>query len=568
MIYYINKQKVVLYSLMFALAVSFTACKKYENPEQIFEEYGGSMEAAAVRKVLIINVDGAVGADVKTINPTNIAEMLKTSKYSFNELRDAVSSDAGSLASMLTGVSSAKHRIADDSYMPINSGDDDHAAIVNYPSMFSRMLDVRPEFKTVTITTDAALNKYLIHADHRILISTDAQVKDSAVNILQNNNAKVVVADFRGVKQAGIDAGFSPSATIYKAAIEKVDGYIGEMLAALKKRKEYANEDWLVIVTTNRGGDENTPKPGFIICYNPKLKSQGISKEGFNTMRFKGTGVNGYIKDDKGLYDPGANKDFSVQLQIKFNVNTYYAGFLSKSTGLTGQVSTGWSLFQSDGDKYNAVFGGSAYGGSGKVQVSGGVVSDGKWHTITMTVKTVGATRIASTYTDGVLNATGNIQGTNNLSVPTQPFQIGWKSIDNSGTGLDFYAADLLYFNTALDAAVIQSNIALKDISKHPNYANLIGYWPIDDGGGAVVSNNATTGYSFLMRGSGSWDALGNDIPASRSPQSLTDGTLSIVATGPDVTALTFYWLKMPVKSDWSLDGVPWISNFEIEFIK
>jgi hypothetical protein len=70
------------------------------------------------------------------------------------------------------------------------------------------------------------------------------------------------------------------------------------------------------------------------------------------------------------------------------------------------------------------------------------------------------------------------------------------------------------------------------------------------------------------MRGSGSWDALGNDIPATRTPQTLTDGTLSIVATGPDVAALTYYWLRVPVKSDWSLDGTPWITYFEIEYIK
>lgn len=543
----------------------FNACKRYENPPQVFEEYGDNGTGLATRKVLVINIDGAAGADIKTINPPNIAALIKTGKYSFTALRDAVTTDGGSIASMLTGVSSAKHKIADDTYIPHNGGDDDHGAITNYPSVFSRMLDVRPEFKTVTITTDAALNKYVIHSDQRILNATDALVKDSAVNILQNNSARMVFVDFRDVKTAGKSGGFAADAPAYKAAIEKTDGYIGEMVAALKKRKDYAKEDWLIMVTTNRGGDETNPKPGFLICSNPNFKEKGVSKEGFNTMHFKGTSTFATVNKDNGLYNAGTDKDFTVQLQVKSNEGSYYPGFFSKSTGVSGGTTTGWTMMQA-GTEYAVIFGGSANGGTGKHQINGNAVFDGKWHTITLTVALSNGVRTATLYTDGLQVATGNITDAKDLST-INPLTIGHKNIDGS-SNVDFYAADIEYFNVALDASTIKDNIALKDVTKHPNYANLIGYWPLDDGGGAVINNAAPTGYNFLMKGSGTWDALGNDIPGSRSPQNINDGTLSVIATAADVTALTFYWLKVPVISSWELDGVSWISNFEIEFIK
>lgn len=566
---YKSKNRALIMSMVLVLmSVVFNACRKYENPPQVFEEYGDNMQGKSERKVLIINIDGAVGSEVMKVNPTNIAALIKNGKFSFSALTDAVSSDAGSLASMLTGVASAKHAIIDDNYTAVknpDNTDEEHGAITNYPTFFSRLLDVRPDFKAVTITTDAALNKYLIHADHRILAADDAMVKDSAVNILQANNAKIVFADFRDVKVVGNSVGFSADVPAYKAVIEKVDGYIGELTAALKKRKNYAAEDWLILVTTNRGGNEISPKQGFIVCSNPNLKQEEVKKIGFNTMRFNAPTTTAVIRNDKGLYDPGTSKDFTVQLQAKFNNNAYWPGFFSKSTDVHAHANTGWTMIFNGGN-WEVVLGGKDNGGS-SVSLGGPQVAGGKWHTLTLTVKTVGATRTATMYTDGVKNVSKDITGTKNLST-TEPFKLGYRNQDNGGTQLDFNAGDVSYFNVALDDATVMANINLKDITKHPKYANLIGFWPFDDGAGAVVSNIAPVGLNFLMTGSGKWESLGNDIPVSRTPMMIPDGATSVVSIGPDIAALTFYWLKVPIKSDWSLDGSPWISNFELEFIK
>lgn len=570
MINYKNNCIKIVSATIMALTV-FSACKKYTNPPQVFEEYGDNSEIKSDRRILLINVDGVVGEELLKINPTNIAELVKTGKFTFKELVDASApSTPATWATMITGVSSSKHKISDESYkMTFDSNTEEHGAIVNYPTIFARLLDVRPDFKSVVATPDEKLRQYLRHADHVTKSATDADVKDSIVNVLKNgNDSKIFLADFRDVESTGKTVGFSADIQGYKDIIVKTDDYIGEIIAALKQRKNYAKEDWLVIVTTNRGGSDTSPKPGFIICSNPKLKSQELSKVGFNTMHFQGPKVTAIVAKDNGLYDAGSNKDFTVQIQVKFNRPATYPGFFSKSTNINGHANTGWAMIFNGGN-WNVSIGGKQYG-QGTSSLSGGQVADGRWHTFTLSVRTVSGVRTASVYTDGVKNSSANV--TNINLTTTEPLKIGLRSQDNGYGGgdnsIDFYAADALYFNVGLDDATVLNNIALKDITQHPKYSNIIGYWPIDEGGGSTILNYAPVGYSFGMTGSGIWDALGNDIPVSRTPQELGKSGISIVNTGPDVSSLIFYWLRVPVKSDWGLDGTPWIQNFELEFLQ
>lgn len=562
---YINTNKVfAFFGMALLLASTFTACKKYPNPAPYFEEYG-ELEVKSSRRILLISIDGTDGGELQKIAPTNIMSLIKTGKYSFNRGPELVSTQASTWASMLTGASSTKHGISDNSYRPVSEPGKEHVAPAYFPNMVARILDIKPELKTAVITSDAALNKYLIEADHRVLAANDGVIKDSTLAILTNENPNLVIASFKDVETAGAAEGYSASIPAYKAAIEKTDTYIGEMVAAIKKRKNYSTEDWLIIVTTNKAGTEANPKAGFIITSNPALKEGMLTKVGFNGMRFGKVGLVGTIKNDNGLYDAGKNKDFTVQVQMKFNVITTYPRFLSKGTPLVSDAVTGWTMLQNDGSTWAVIFGGKAAGGNGKRQLVGTSVAGGGWHTLTFTVKTVGATRIAAVFTDGIPGQTLDITNTIDLSSPTTPLSIGGVEASTSSNS-DFYAADLQYFNVALDPAVIKANVALKDVTQHPNYSNLVGYWPFDDGGGAVVANKAPIGFNLNIAGPSSWAALGNDIPVSRAPQTISG--VSIVPTSPDVASLCLYWLKIPIKDEWKMDGNPWISNYEIEFLK
>ena len=56
------------------------------------------------------------------------------------------------------------------------------------------------------------------------------------------------------VDHSGHGHGFAPRLPSYQAAVEQADQHVGEALAAVKSRKNYANEQWLVICVTDHGG--------------------------------------------------------------------------------------------------------------------------------------------------------------------------------------------------------------------------------------------------------------------------------------------------------------------------
>lgn len=53
---------------------------------------------------------------------------------------------------------------------------------------------------------------------------------------------------------AGHSCGFSPTAACYIAAIQTVDQQIGQVMNAIHTRPTFANEDWLVVITSDHGG--------------------------------------------------------------------------------------------------------------------------------------------------------------------------------------------------------------------------------------------------------------------------------------------------------------------------
>lgn len=554
--------KPIIKTLCLGLAVTavslFSACKKYDNPPPVFEEYG-AIASKGNRKVLVISIDGLAGADLQKINPTQLSGMMKNGKYSFDVFTELNGGKIATWVSLMAGVGTPKHQVTTDSFRPTPDADE-HQAPLTYPTFLYRILETRPELETATITADPTLNRYFTEATRPILTKDDESVKDSIISVLQSPNPTVVLANFMGVEKSGLKDGYSADVPAYQEAVSKVDGYVGAVMDALKKRKNYSTEEWLVVVTTNRGGSEVSPKPGFVIYYNPLLKEARFGKDGFNAINFNGN-VKAVLDADKGLFDPGSNKDFTVQFQANFKTDVIYPEFIRKGNPISGDATTGWLVIQNGAKQWALVFGGKENGGSGKQQIIGAAVATTGWHTISFTVKTVGITRMAYIYTDGLPNGSVNITSTKDLTILKQPLQVG-------GVNADFYMSDLEYFNIALDPAVIKANVALKDITKHPNYANLIGYWPMDEGASKQLYNRASSKYHFTVTGGPNWSAMGNDIPVNRDPKVLGGVNTAQVPIIADISMQIMYWLKIPRKATWGNDGLGWLSKYEVEFLK
>lgn len=544
---------------------SFTACKKYDNPPPVFEDikdFNGTQ-----RKVIVISIDGLSGEELQKAVPTNLAALQKNSKYSFNTL--PTTSNAAGWVSMLTGTGFSKHQTSADNFERTEHGDDEeHGEIVN----FRNVLDYVTQYKSVStamVTTWDELRNYVRNADYAPAVNSDLAVKDSTISLLSKvNSLGTIMVNLRDVQKAGEDGGYTINNAKFKSAIVKSDEYIGNIVEAIKARKNYTKEDWLVVVTTNHGGSNSDAKNGFTIVSQPDLKEYELKKSGFNPVLFN-TSTSRAVLNDKNIYDAGETKSFSVQMDVKFSliVPNGYASFFGRSTNLGGQVITGWQWAHYPGGKWVITVGGSANGGGGKSELSSkdapGTTS---WRTLTMVIEYVNSTtRNLIMYMDGVKQAEKNISAQKSLST-TEMLRVGHRDGDNT-TITPFYGANLTYFNTALTENDVTSTIGLKDITKHPKYANVIGFWPMDEGSEGTFFNKAPGGLNMTLSGDYKWTYLEDDYAPGTEAVPIT-AKISIPTATSDIAALCLYWMNIEILADFNYDGKPYLNNFELEFLK
>ena len=85
------------------------------------------------------------------------------------------------------------------------------------------------------------------------LLTDDDGVADRLARHIEADDHALLVAHLDDVDHAGHASGFSADNPDYLAAIEAQDDRVGRMLAAIDARPD--SEDWLVVVTSDHGGD-------------------------------------------------------------------------------------------------------------------------------------------------------------------------------------------------------------------------------------------------------------------------------------------------------------------------
>lgn len=550
------------------------ACKKYADPPPFFETEDTSV-VLTTRKTLLIVIDGGVADAFKTIAPPAITTMLDHGKYTYTARTEDVSTDGASWKSLASGVTYTRHSISDSSLVfTAPSGGSQHEAPANFPSFMQFILtSSRADIKTTVISPwGYMINKLFPEAEKPIAVSNDAVVKDSAVAQLKNSNPDLMIVNFNGVNLAGRQYGFDASIPEYKAAIQKVDGYIGEVMTALKARKEYnKKEEWLVVVTSTHGGTGKQYGGGsaaetnvFTLYYNENIKKQELIRGGFAGVQMTGKDASAIRASlsDGSAYNPERNQQ-TVQIKVK-GTGGYYPHFFSKMQKWPS--TPGWSIFAA-GSVW-AISVRSTNSTEKRIQPGSPNIFNNQWHTLTIVFADSASKKWLRRYTDGIRHDQTDITSqydNGGTYSNTSPLTIGFGA-DPTYTSPNFYAADVMVFNTALSDAEILSNNCLKDVSQHPKYSNLVGYWPGSDGYGGQFLNkapNQTT--NFVLKGSYKWDGL-TEVPCSLN--ALGANQIAVQPANVDIVSQLFYWMRINIRSDWSLDGGAWIKGFEKEFIK
>ncbi|GEP44396.1 alkaline phosphatase family protein [Brevifollis gellanilyticus] len=172
-------------------------------------------------------------------------------------------------STLLTGVFASKHSV-------LGNGEKFSAGnFKDHPHLFRYIRDAKPQAWLGSIVGDTwpEVNTILIAGSgehlandvtvvpHEIVTDSgkqrklnDAKVTQEAIRCLQMQNPDVLFLHFLDVDHAGHQFGFSADTPQYLSTLEKLDQYMGEVIAAIEKRPQAKEESWLIIVSTDHGG--------------------------------------------------------------------------------------------------------------------------------------------------------------------------------------------------------------------------------------------------------------------------------------------------------------------------
>jgi len=251
------------------------------------------------KKVLFIGIDGCRADAIDFSQAKHLKVLIK--EGAFTDQTDVLGDrDTGADTSTgpgwstaLTGVFADKHGVKDNNFKKHN--------LAEYPTFLRRYKAVKPDALTVALVTWKQFDDHvftakdggqlLIDGDRKGYEEGDRQVAKAAQKTLSDQGPDIVFAYFGNVDSLGHGYGFHPRSPKYTNGIETVDGYVGDILAALLARKSYAKEDWLVIVCTDHGGQgrghsggQKNPevRTGFLILHGPSVVPGAIKEKTTN----------------------------------------------------------------------------------------------------------------------------------------------------------------------------------------------------------------------------------------------------------------------------------------------
>ncbi|MCE9546837.1 MAG: alkaline phosphatase family protein [Planctomycetia bacterium] len=213
---------------------------------------GHAADATPTKKVLLIGIDGCRPDALAKAKAPNLNALADGGASSFTaqilplRIVDAETSSGPGWTSMLSGAWPDKHGWIDDVRRRRFNG--------QYPHFFGRLKTFNPKLNTVSIITWPEIQRMTTGADVNEVAKGDNAAVERGIEVLTKQNPDVVFIHLDDVDGAGHAKGFNPELPEYIKAIEETDARVGRIVEAVKKRPTYAQEDWLILVSSDHGG--------------------------------------------------------------------------------------------------------------------------------------------------------------------------------------------------------------------------------------------------------------------------------------------------------------------------
>lgn len=209
--------------------------------------------SAQTPKVLIIGIDGLRPDALMAATAPNLKNLMANGCWTENASASAYTVSGPGWSDILCGVWPDKHNVVDNSFT--------NPRYTQYPHFFKRLKEARPAIRTAHYSSWQPIDATILGStsvNYRRFIdytqNGDARLSAEAAALLRTTNIDIMFFYFADVDIAGHNYGFSPYSPEYRNEIEQTDAQLGQLLSALRTNSNYANENWLIIVTTDHGG--------------------------------------------------------------------------------------------------------------------------------------------------------------------------------------------------------------------------------------------------------------------------------------------------------------------------
>lgn len=508
---------------------------------------------AQIQKALLIGIDGCRPDGVQQANTPNMDALISNASYTWDAMNDGITYSGPGWGSLLTGVWPNKHGIVNNTFFGSN--------LNQYPHLFKRIEDYNSDLHTVSIVQWHPINNNIANgfvdtminvADHSDFVGT------ATVDYLTNADPDAIFIHFDDVDHAGHGSGFTPNNPNYISAIEDVDENIGYIMTAMNNRPNIANENWVIIVSTDHGGINSShggnsfeERNIFMIVSGDSVPNIQVHADSTLTQQLP---VSNCLADSVELYfdgdakvttalNPvfnfGASQDFTVECRIRTTSSGDVAIVTDKDwdSGLL----PGWVFsFNVGGGPWKVNVG----DGSDRVDLEGGIIDDNEWHTLSATFDRDGMMTI---YEDGTQVDQGSLGAIDDIYTGF-PISMGKDAED-----------DYAYTGNIAEVRIFDGLVAPSDIDNwkctvlnntHPNYGNLLGYWRMTDGGGSpTVADFSSTNANGTIAGA-EWQSADDTVNVWTYDYSTTPKQVDFA-----ISALEH--LCIPIDAAWDLDGQP-----------
>jgi hypothetical protein len=536
-----NKKAIFFKLIIFILLI--TSCGE-TNKSMVLES-----PVLKRRKVLVIGIDGCRPDALIAANTPNLDKLMANGTFSLDARNIRTTSSGPGWSSILTGVWQEKHGVTDNSFNGSNFN--------RYPHFFKLIKDTYPKSRNVSLCEWSEINDKIVgqNADSAINTSNASDTQIKAVAELEVENLTSLFLHFDAPDHAGHSSGFSPLNPHYIDAIEEVDRAIGGIIAAMKRRVNYSNEEWIVVVTTDHGGidtghggDSEQERTIFMIVSGFNVPSKKIIK---NTVHSTIPPVSNCLNSNSELlfnrdatvkvlnsdtYNFGTYQDFSIECRFRTK-SASDVSIISKKDWNKGSNPGYVFSFKPSTKKFIVNIG----DGINRVDIETSVVSDNQWHTASSTFDRNGLVRV---YIDGILSNSASISRLGNIN-NVLPLTFG--SDGRGAYKFDGCIAEVRIFNTLLSAEDIAIWRCKSLNNSHSKYSNLVGYWKMTEGSGTIINDSSINNLQGMLENA-IWQG-------SKDNQIIETSDYKDTPRSVDVVSTVLNHLCIPVERSWSLDG-------------